>query len=135
MIPLLGGVAGSDFNQDGVLDTVMFLIPLIFKWYVRDGNTGSLIYDAVKFGTNGCIPFVGDFDGDTIPDFVYVDTNGWNWHVRLLATVVRSHSLFQFGVPPRETYLALFGPTRLRTTVPRCRSLRTVHFQMVMSGI
>ncbi|HEX3625881.1 MAG TPA: family 43 glycosylhydrolase [Verrucomicrobiae bacterium] len=105
MIPLLGGLAGSDFNQDGILDTVMF-DPSTFKWYVRNGSNGNLIYDAVVFGTDGCIPFVGDFDGDTIPDFVYVDTNGWNWHVRF-SNGGSTHS-FQFGAAGN---IALFGPT------------------------
>jgi hypothetical protein len=105
MVPLLGGLAGSDFNQDGILDTIMY-DPSTFDWYVRDGNNGTLIYDALKFGANGCIPFVGDFDGDTIPDFVYVDINGWNWHVRY-SNGGSTHS-FQFGA---SGDIALFGPT------------------------
>jgi hypothetical protein len=103
--PILGGMAGSDFNQDGILDAVMY-DPSTFKWYVRNGKNGSLIYDALVFGTNGCIPLLGDFDGDSIPDFVYVDTNSWNWHVRY-SNGGSTHS-FQFGGAGN---IALMGPT------------------------
>ncbi|HTB82631.1 MAG TPA: family 43 glycosylhydrolase [Candidatus Sulfotelmatobacter sp.] len=94
MKPLLGGLAGSDFNQDGVLDTIMY-DPSTFKWYVRNGANGALIYDALVFGTNGCIPLLGDFDGDSIPDFIYVDTNSFNWHARY-SNGGSTHT-FQFG--------------------------------------
>jgi GH25 family lysozyme M1 (1,4-beta-N-acetylmuramidase) len=93
IIPLLGGVGGSDFDGDGAADAV-YVQTSDYTWHIRFSSDASI--HTFAFGNGGDVPLLGgDFDGDGCPDAVLYRPSNQTWYVRFSSTA-GVHS-FQFG--------------------------------------
>ena len=78
-LPQDGNVAVADFNMDGQLDVLVVVDPTpntildTSYFYAYDPVSGDLLFIHRHYARTVGFPFVGDIDGDSFLEFVYLD--------------------------------------------------------------